>query len=145
MKTTKSTKISEVERNWHLIDVKDRILGRVSTEISLLLMGKNKAKFVKNLDMGDYVVVLNAQLVKVTGNKENLKRYYRHSGFPGGFKAETLGNLRKRKPQDIIVKAVSGMLPDNRLKDRMLKRLHVFEAENHTYADKFKIEKTNEK
>ena len=138
MKQTSSTKIKDIKREWKLIDVKDKILGRISSDIALLLMGKNKPNFVKNLDCGDYVVVVNAKEVKVTGKKENKKSYYRHSGYPGGFKAETLSDLRKRNPGDILKHAVSGMLPQNRLKASMLKRLYIFEGEEHKYQDKFK-------
>ena len=127
-----------IKRDWHLIDVKDQILGRVSTQIAKLLMGKTKPYFVRNLDCGDYVVVVNAKDVKVTGKKETLKNYYRYSGYPGGFKAEALGDLRKRKPTDIIKHAVSGMLPQNRLKSKMLKRLLIFPGIEHSYAGKFK-------
>ena len=137
MKQTKSTKISEVKRDWHLVDLKGKILGRIASDIALLLMGKNKPNFVRNLDMGDFVVVINAKDFKVTGNKEKLKKYYRHSGYPGGLKTETLGDLRQRKPENVIIHAVSGMLPQNRLKDKMLSRLHVFEEEVHTFNDKF--------
>ncbi len=140
MKQTKSTKISEVKRDWHLVDLKGKILGRVASDIALLLMGKNKPNFVRNLDMGDFVVVINAKDFKVTGNKEKLKKYYRHSGYPGGFKSETLGDLRQRKPEDVIIHAVSGMLPQNRLKDKMLSRLRVFGEEEHTFKDKFNKE-----
>jgi len=140
MKQTKSTKISEVKRDWHLVDLKGKILGRIASDIALLLMGKNKPNFVRNLDMGDFVVVINAKDFKVTGNKEKLKKYYRHSGYPGGFKSETLGDLRQRKPEDVIIRAVSGMLPQNRLKDKMLSRLRVFETEVHTFKDKFNKE-----
>jgi large subunit ribosomal protein L13 len=90
--------------------------------------------------MGDYVVIINAELVKVTGKKEEQKKYYSHSGYPGGLKAETLRNVRARKPEEIIIHAVSGMLPQNRLKAKMLKRLKVFKGEKHTFADKFKKE-----
>jgi large subunit ribosomal protein L13 len=135
---TQSTKASDIKREWHLIDVKDKTLGRVSSEIAQLLMGKSKPYFVRNLDCGDFVVIVNAKDVKVTGKKEEKKNYYRHSGYPGGFKQETLKELRERKPTDIIVHAVKGMLPDNRLKDRMLTRLFVFAGEEHTYQDKFK-------
>ncbi len=138
MKTTKATKIGEIKREWQLIDVKDKVLGRVSSEIALLLMGKSKPYFVRNLDCGDYVVVINAKEVKTTGRKEDLKQYFRYSGYPGGFKAETLKDLRQRAPEEIIKYAVSGMLPQNRLKAQMLKRLYVFAGENHSYADKFK-------
>ena len=100
-------------------------------------MGKSKSYFVRNLDCGDFVVVVNSKKVKVTGNKEKKKTYYRHSGYPGGFKQETLSDLRNRKPNDIIMHAVKGMLPQNRLRDQMLKRLRVFEGTEHTYSDKF--------
>ena len=140
MKQTKSTKISNIKRDWHLVDLKGKILGRIASDIALLLMGKNKPNFVRNLDMGDFVVVINAKDFKVTGNKEKLKKYYRHSGYPGGFKSETLGDLRQRKPEDVIIRAVSGMLPQNRLKDKMLSRLRVFETEVHTFKDKFNKE-----
>lgn len=136
MQTT-STKQSEITHDWHLIDVNDQTLGRVSTTIAHFLMGKAKPNFVRNLDCGDYVVVLNASKVKVTGNKEENKVYVRHSGYPGGFRSETLKELRYRKPEDIIKHAVKGMLPDNRLRDKMLKRLFVFPGSEHTYADKF--------
>ena len=137
MGQTEPTKLSEIKREWHLIDVKDKILGRVSSDIALLLMGKGKTNFVRHLDCGDYVVVINAKNVKVTGNKEGSKQYFRHSGYPGGFKAETLLNLRNRRPEEIIKRAVSGMLPQNKLKAKMLKRLYVFAKEEHNYKDKF--------
>lgn len=137
---TPATKQQDITRSWHLIDVKDQVLGRVSVEIAKQLMGKSKANFVRNLDCGDYVVVINAKDVEVTGNKENNKLYYRHSGYPGGFKKESLSELRARKPEDIIRHAVKGMLPQNRLRDRMLTRLHIFAGEEHPFADKFKGE-----
>ena len=133
----KSTKATDIKRSWHLIDVNDKVLGRVSTEIANLLMGKSKSYFVRNLDCGDFVVVINSKNVKVTGKKEINKKYYRHSGYPGGFKSETLEELRDRKPNDIIIHAVKGMLPQNKLRDRMLIRLKVFEGEEHDYVDKF--------
>lgn len=138
MNQTVATKASDIKREWHLIDVKDKTLGRVASEIAQLLMGKSKAYFVRNLDCGDYVVVINAKGVLTTGKKEEQKKYYRHSGYPGGFKVESLKELRVRKPEDIITHAVKGMLPDNRLKDRMLTRLFVFAGEEHKYGDKFK-------
>jgi large subunit ribosomal protein L13 len=134
---TSSTKVSDIKREWHLIDVKDKPLGRVSSEIAQLLMGKRKPYFVRNLDCGDYVVIVNAKEVKATGNKEEQKNYYRHSGYPGGFKSETLRELRARKPEEIIVHAVKGMLPQNKLRDKMLRRLFVFAGEEHKYEDKF--------
>ncbi|MBI4097575.1 MAG: 50S ribosomal protein L13 [Candidatus Levybacteria bacterium] len=135
----KATKAKEIKRDWHLIDIDGKTLGRISTEIAALLMGKSKPYFVKNLDCGDFVVVINSKKVKVTGNKETKKVYRRHSGYPGGFKSETLGELRARKPEDIIKHAVSGMLPQNKLRDQMLNRLKMFEGAEHSYNDKFKI------
>lgn len=136
---TRATSQKDIIREWHVVNVKGRTLGRVATEIAIMLMGKKKSYFVRNLDCGDHVVVINAKEVGVTGKKEQDKKYYRHSGYPGGFKSETLGELRARKPEEIIKEAVKGMLPQNRLRDRMLKRLHVFKDESHTYEDKFKV------
>ena len=138
MNQTKSTKISEIKREWYLLDAKDKILGRLATQVALLLMGKAKPNFVRNLDCGDYVVVVNAKTVRTTGKKEDLKKYFRHSGYPGGFKAETLKDLRQRAPEEIIKHAVSGMVPQNKLKASMLKRLYVFAGGEHNYGDKFK-------
>lgn len=140
LKLTKATKISEIKREWHLIDIKGETLGRVASKIAQLLMGKSKAYFVRNLDCGDYVVVINAKDVITTGNKEKQKEYYRHSGYPGGFRRETLEKLRIRRPEEVIRRSVSGMVPQNRLKASMLKRLYVFPTEVHTYGDKFKTE-----
>lgn len=135
----KTTREKDIKREWHLIDVKGETLGRISTKIANLLMGKTKPYFVRNLDCGDYVVVVNSKEVKVTGNKEKLKKYYRYSGYPGGFKAETLEDLRQRRPEEIIKKSVSGMLPQNKLKAQMLKRLLVFAGSEHPYGSKLKI------
>lgn len=135
---TKPTKISDIKREWHLIDLKEKTLGRISTDIAGLLMGKGKPYFVKNLDCGDFVVLINAKDVLVSGGKEEKKKYYRYSGYPGGLKVETLKDLRKRKPEEIIYHAVRGMLPQNKLRDKMLKRLLVFVGKEHPYQDKLK-------
>ena len=135
---TKSTKLSDIKRSWHLVDVGEKILGREATEIAKVLMGKSKPYYVSNLDCGDYVVVTNAEKIKITGKKETQKKYSRFSGYPGGYKEEALIDLRKRNPSDIIKYAVSGMLPQNKLRDRMLLRLFVFAGKDHPYADKFK-------
>jgi len=137
---TASTKLSDIKRSWYLIDVTGKILGRVSTDIAKILMGKSKPYFVSNLDCGDYAVVINAEKIKVTGNKETKKKYSRFSGYPGGYKEEALVDLRKRNPTDIIKYAVLGMLPQNKLRDRMLLRLFIFAGEKHPYAEKFKIQ-----
>lgn len=135
---TQATKAQDIKREWHLIDAKDKTLGRISSEIAQLLMGKGKPYFVRNLDCGDYIVVINAKEVKTTGKKEEQKKYNRHSGYPGGFKMELLKELRVRKPEEIITHAVKGMLPDNKLKAKMLARLFVSAGNEHTYQDKFK-------
>lgn len=134
---TKPTKIGEIERKWHHVDVKDEILGRSATKIAGLLMGKAKPYFAKNLDCGDYVVITNAQSVKVTGNKEKQKVYTAYSGFPGGLKSARLEEVRAKKPEEIVRHAVSGMLPKNKLRDQMLKRLFVHAGVQHPYGDKF--------
>ena len=135
---TQPTKASDIKREWHLIDVQDKTLGRIATEIALLLMGKGKPYFVRNLDCGDFVVITNAKTIRVTGKKEVQKTYKRHSGYPGGFKSETLKELRERKPEEIIKNAVKGMLPQNRLRDRMLNRLYIFAGDEHPYQERFK-------
>ncbi len=136
---TTPTKLSDIKRSWHLFDVQNKTLGRVASEIATVLMGKSKPYFVSNLDCGDYVVVINAEKIKVTGKKELQKKYSRHSGYPGGYREETLMELRHRNPTDIIRFAVLGMLPQNKLQDRMLTRLFIFKGAEHTYSDKFKV------
>jgi len=128
----------EVKRSWYLIDVKDQILGRVSTKIARHLTGKDKVEYVPHQDMGDHVVVINAKEVGVTGKKEKQKTYYRHSGHPGGLRAETLEELRKRRPEEVVRRAVKGMLPKNKLQKSMLKRLHIFAGEEHSFGEKFR-------
>jgi len=135
---THSPKAKEIKREWHLIDAQDKILGRLATQIAQLLMGKNKPYFARHLDCGDYVVVINAKEVKVTGKKEKQKIYYHHSGYPGGLKETPLWMLREKHPERIIIHAVSGMLPKNKLRARMLERLKVQVGEEHPYEDKFK-------
>lgn len=135
---TESTKKADIKRSWHLRDAKGKVLGRFATDVAQLLMGKKKAYFVRNLDCGDYVVVTNAKEVLVSGKKEMQKNYVRHSGYPGGFRSETLRELRERRPEEIIRLAVRGMLPDNKLRASMMKRLFIFTGEEHKYTDKFK-------
>lgn len=136
-KTTQPTKAKDIVREWHLVDVQDKILGRTATYIAKLLMGKEKPYFAKNMDCGDHVVVINAQNVKVTGNKETQKIYTHYSGYSSGLRRERLEEVRAKNPEKIIRHAVHGMLPKNRLRDRMLIRLHVYADATHPYADKF--------
>lgn len=137
---TKATKASEIKRFWHLIDAKDQILGRLSAKIVGLLMGKDKPYFVSYLDCGDYVVVTNAAKVKVTGKKAKQKMYYRHSGYPGGFKEISFEEQMEKDPRKIIRHAVAGMLPKNKLRDKRLARLKIFVEEEHSYQDKLKTQ-----
>lgn len=139
LRLTSATKITDIKRNWHLVDAKDKVSGRLATEVARLLMGKNKTYFVRNLDCGDYVVVINAKEVLLTGKKEKQKMYYRHSGYPGGLRTIPVERMRKEHPERIIEHAVRGMLPQNKLRDRMLMRLKVFAGEKHPYQDKFLI------
>lgn len=136
MQTT-STKLSEVERSWHLVDVKGQILGRVASSIALKLAGKGKPNFVRNLDCGDFVVVINAASVAVTGGKEKEKMYDAYSGYPGGRKAKALWQVRAEKPTAVIRHAVMGMLPKNTLRDRLKTRLFIYPGEDHPYNSKF--------
>lgn len=136
-KVTKPTKTTDIKRSWHLFDVKDKVLGREAVSIAHKLMGKGKTYFANNMDCGDYVVVINAKEVKASGKKELLKKYTSYSGYPGGLKTRTLKEMRALDPEQIITRAVSGMLPKNKLRASMLKRLYVFSDETHKYQDKF--------
>jgi large subunit ribosomal protein L13 len=136
MKTYQPKK-KEVKRNWHLVDVKGEILGRISTEIVKLLMGKHKVNYSNHMDMGDYVVVTNASKVKLTGRKPKQKVYKKHSGYPGGFKEVKFEKLIKEQPEKVIQLAVKRMLPDNRLRRDRMTRLRVFSGEDHKHKDKF--------
>jgi large subunit ribosomal protein L13 len=128
----------EIVRNWHLVDAKDQVLGRLSTQIAGLLMGKNKANFSRHIDSGDFVVVVNAEKVKLTGKKKEQKVYRGHSGYPGGFKEVSFSKMMNEHPERIIQLAVKGMLPDNRLKDDRLTRLKIFSGEVNPFKNKFK-------
>ena len=138
MHTTKPTKISDITRTWHLIDVKDKVLGRIATDIALALMGKSKPYFVRNLDCGDFIVVVNAKYVATTGKKEKQKLYGNFSGFPGGLKQKALWQMRAEKPTEIIRHAVWGMLPKNKLQDPLITRLYIYPEAEHPYKDKIK-------
>ena len=133
MVKTYSTKASEIKREWHLIDASDKILGRLSTQIANLLMGKHKPIFSRHLDTGDYVVVINAEKIRVTGNKAKQKLYHRHSGYPGGLKSISLEKMMETHPTRVIEHAVKGMLPHNRLGAAMLKKLRVYVGDAHPH------------
>lgn len=123
---TYSVKAGEIKRGEHTIDAEGRVLGKVATEAAELLMGKRKPVFSRHIDTGDRVVVVNAARVRVTGKKLLQKEYHRHSGYPGGFKTVTLGEMLDARPEAVIEHAVRGMLPQNRLGDSMIKKLTVY-------------------
>jgi large subunit ribosomal protein L13 len=122
-----------IQRKWHVVDAAGKVLGRVATEIAVLLTGKSKVNYVPNLDMGDHVIVINAKDVRVTGRKLMQKEYQRFSGYPGGLKEIPMFRMMENNPENVIRHAVSGMLPKNKLRDPRLARLHVFADEHHTF------------
>lgn len=134
---TKSTKVKDISRSWHLIDVKGQVLGRAATGVALKLMGKSKPNFVRNLDCGDYVVVVNSSHVVTTGNKEKEKLYGNYSGHPGGLKQKALWQVRQEKPTMPFRHAVWGMLPKNKLRARLITRLYLYPEAEHPYKEKF--------
>ncbi len=124
----------DVERSWWLVDAADLPLGRLATEVAQILRGKHKPTFTPHIDMGDYVVVVNAADVAVTGAKAEQKRYYRHSGYPGGLTEQSFNQLLESHPERVIEKAVRGMLPKNRLGRQMLKKLKVYAGSDHPHV-----------
>jgi large subunit ribosomal protein L13 len=131
---TYSAKIPEVRRDWFVVDAEGKTLGRLATAIAATLRGKNKPIFTPHVDTGDFVIVLNAGKVKVTGKKETQKQYYRHSNYPGGLKTTSLRDMRARHPERIIENAVRGMLPHNTLGRQQFKKLKVFTGPNHPHG-----------
>ena len=131
---TKSYKNTDLEKKWPLLDASDKTLGRLSTKVAFILMGKDKAQYTPNSDLGDYVVIINAEKIKITGNKDTQKNYYRHTGYPGGLKSTTFLDMIEKKPEEIIFKAVQGMLPKNKLSKTMISKLKVYEGENHPHV-----------
>ncbi len=133
MMKTYSVKASDINREWHVFDASDKILGRLATRVARLLMGKHKPIFSRNMDTGDCVVVINADKVRVTGNKAKQKLYYRHSGYPGGLKSISLERMMQTHPTRVIEYAVKGMLPHNRLGASMFKKLKVYVGDSHPH------------
>ena len=131
---TYSLKKEEVQRNWFVLDATDRVLGRVATKIADKIRGKDKPTFTPHTDGGDYVIVINAEKIKVTGSKFNNKMYYRHSLYPGGLKSQTFKELNEKNPKRVIEEAVKGMLPKNKLGKSIIKKLKVFQGPNHDHA-----------
>ena len=130
---TETLKSSEIVRDWHLVDAEGKTLGRLASSIAQILRGKNKVNFSYHLDMSDFVVVINAEKIVLTGNKENLKEYWRHTGYPGGQKVISYKQMIKEKPEKVIQNAVKVMLPHNKLGRKLLKHLKVYAGTNHPH------------
>lgn len=131
---TKTIKASEIQKDWYVADADGKILGRFASEIAQILRGKHKPNFSPNMDMGDFVVVINAEKVKVTGKKETDKIYFRHSGYPGGTTFTDLSHMRRTYPERIIENAVKGMLPKNKLGRAIMKHLKIYAGTEHPHT-----------
>jgi len=142
---TYSTKVSEIKRQWHVIDASGKVLGRLATQVARLLMGKHKPIYSPNLDTGDFVIVINADKVRVTGNKAKQKVYYKHSGYPGGLKSISLEKMMQTNPTRVIEHAVKGMIPHTRLGASMMKKLKVYVGDTHPHLAQTKASSTEVK
>jgi len=131
---TISAKKNEVERTWYVVDAENKVLGRLATQVATILRGKHKPLFTPHVDTGDFVVVINAKKIHLTGNKLENKIYYRHSGYPGGIKATSAGELLEKKPETVIKHAVKGMLPKNKLGREQFKKLKVYPGKEHPHT-----------
>ena len=131
---TLSIKQEDVRRSWYVIDATDRTLGRLSTQIALRIRGKHKAEFTPHVDTGDYVVVINAEKLRVTGNKLDDKIYNHHTGFPGGIKSISLAKLMQKSPEKVVEMAVKGMMPKSKLGRSMISKLKVYAGNEHPHA-----------
>jgi large subunit ribosomal protein L13 len=134
MTKTYAVKSADIKREWRVVDADGATLGRLATRIATLLRGKHHATFSTHIDTGDPVIVLNASKIKVTGRKLQAKQYVRHSGYPGGLRTESLERLLARRPEEVIRRAVRGMLPRNRLGEQMMRKLHVYAGAEHPHA-----------
>lgn len=132
--STQVVKQSDIQRKWFVVDLEGKVLGRAAAEIARVLRGKHKPVYTPSVDAGDFVVVLNAEKVRLTGNKLADKMYYHHTGYPGGIRSISAEKLLEKKPEDLIVKAVRGMLPKNKLGRQMLKKLKVYAGGEHPHA-----------
>ena len=133
MSRTYTPRASEIERRWLVVDADGQTLGRLATRVAGLLAGKHKPTYTTHMDVGDHVIVINASKVRVTGNKLESKKYARHSGYPGGFREESLEHLLARRPEEVIRRAVKGMLPHTRLGTQRLRKLKVYAGEDHPH------------
>ena len=130
---TQSFKQSDIEQSWILVDAKDKTLGRLASALASRLRGKHRPEFTPNADLGDYIVVINANKINVTGDKLNQKKYFKHSGYPGGIKSKSLDNVIQNSPEDAIRMAVKGMLPKNKLGKKMLTKLKIYKDNDHPH------------
>ncbi len=133
-KNTYSARPKDIERKWYVVDADGQVLGRLATEVATVLRGKHKPMFTPSMDTGDHVIVINAEKVAVTGGKETKKVYYHHSGYPGGLKETPYEVMLERRPEQVVIHAVQGMLPKNRLGRAMLRKLHVYPGGEHPHA-----------
>ena len=131
---TDAIKLSDIKRSWYIVDAKDQTLGRLSSKVAQIIRGKNKINFAPHLDMSDYVIVVNSDYIKVSGDKENEKNYWRHSGYPGGGKTSLFKTIKENNSEMIIQKAVKGMLPSNKLSNKLIQHLKVYKNEDHPHA-----------
>jgi large subunit ribosomal protein L13 len=134
-KTSTTPKMKNFERQWHVMDAENEILGKISTKIAKLLMGKNKAIVTPNENIGDKVVVINAEKIRVTGKKMKDKVYYHHTGYPKGLRSENLESLFERRPREVLIKSVKGMLPKNKLRNLMMKNFYVYVGSEHPHQN----------
>ena len=130
---TQSFKQSDIEQSWILVDAKGKTLGRLASALASRLRGKHRPEFTPNADLGDYIVVINANKINVTGDKLNQKKYFKHSGYPGGIKSKSLDKVIKNSPEDAIRMAVKGMLPKNKLGKKMLTKLKIYKDNDHPH------------
>jgi large subunit ribosomal protein L13 len=131
---TYSAKPGEIERQWYVVDAESKTLGRLATQIADVLRGKRKAAYTPHIDTGDFVIVVNAEKIHVTGQKLDQKIYYHHSGYPGGLRERTLREQLARRPEEVLRKAVKGMLPKNRLASAQLRKLKIYAGPEHPHA-----------
>ena len=133
-KFTTFVKEAEARKKWYLVDADGKVLGRLASRVAHLLRGKHKTSFTPNVDVGDFVVIVNAAKVKVTGKRSELKEYFHHTGYPGGATVKSYRELLKKNPEQVVSRAVRGMLPHNRLGNRIFKKLKVYSGENHPHS-----------
>jgi len=123
----------EVEQKWLLVDANGQVLGRLASQVATILRGKHKPIFSPHMDVGDHVVIINADKIRVTGKKASTKRYYRHTGYPGGLRSDSFEQLMQKAPEQILKKAIWGMMPHNKLGKKMVKKLRVYAGEAHPH------------